>query len=229
MRVYELAKELQVSSLEVVKSARALGFNVISASAMLHAKQVDALRGRVVPRGPRQPVAPASSALPKTRPGGVVRSATCACCGLLFGFDASRLAVGGDRPVRCEPCREHYEINGEDTGRTLSRYQDHERRVRAAWEFAAKKASEYEERMKAALGSRRRWKAALAEVVLAHEEVGDHKCSCGAKAYPCFTVKQLEQANRGIAREVERLGALSDEALDRELYPDEPPRYDEAI
>jgi hypothetical protein len=92
--------------------------------------------------------------------------------------------------------------------------------VLAAWEHASKRATEYESRMKGALQSRQKWKAALVEVVLAHEETPTGECKCGARRYPCFTVAKLERTNRGIARQVEQLGTLSDRELERELYPE---------
>jgi hypothetical protein len=88
--------------------------------------------------------------------------------------------------------------------------------------YASDKATEYEGRMKSAYVSRQKWKAALVEVAIGHEQTADGKCTCGAKESPCATMRLLEYANKGISRQVERLTTLSREELDHELYPDEP-------
>jgi hypothetical protein len=102
------------------------------------------------------------------------------------------------------------------------RLTDHEQQLRRWYKQASQKASEYETKMKSAFASRQKWKAALAEVAIGHEATEGGKCTCGASESPCATIRLLEFANKGIARQVERLATLSREELDRELYRDEP-------
>jgi hypothetical protein len=220
IRVHELAKELGISSREIVATARDLHFNIIKASAQLTTSQAEAIRRRVAARPPRPLMPPATASL-QPPPPRVIRSAECSCCQLLFTYDASRLGFDRGSAVRCGFCEDHYEIKGEDAARRLARFEDHDHRVRRDWQFARQKATEMENRMKHALQSRQKWKAALAEVILAHEQ-RPNGCSCGAQSYPCLTLRKLEEVNRGIARQVERLGTLSDADLERELYPDRP-------
>jgi hypothetical protein len=47
-------------------------------------------------------------------------------------------------------------------------------------------------------------------------------CTCGASESSRATMRLLEYVSKGIAREVERLTSLSREALDHELYREEP-------
>ena len=145
-----------------------------------------------------------------------VHYATCDCCGLHFSYE------GWGRPDWCTHCEEHFKIEDESPDRTIARLEDHEQRVRKWYLQAASKATEYEDKMKSAFKSRQKWKAALIEVAIGHELTDKGKCTCGTSESPCATMRLLEYANKGIARQVERLTTLSREELDRELYRDEP-------
>jgi hypothetical protein len=225
IHVFELAKELGKSSREIVNAAHALTYsNIVSASARLKPEVADAIRRLVKQEREDRERRLARIPAPLARESGSppvphrdARSAECSCCSLRFTYVP---AIGRDVPERCPACAGHYEILGEDSGRALARAQDHEKTLRTVWEFAARKANDYEQRMKGALRSRDGWKAALVEVMLAHDQSKDG-CTCGAKVYPCFTVKKLEEANPGIARRVEFLGTLNDKDRNRELYRDD--------
>ncbi len=121
----------------------------------------------------------------------------------------------------CPRCQLHFPVAGEAPERELARLRDHDQRLRPGYAVAWNFQSQYHDRMKSALHSRDNWKAALAEVLLAHEEAADGNCKvCHEKEFPCSTWRKLERVNRGIHREVETLAALDDDELSRELYGD---------
>jgi hypothetical protein len=72
--------------------------------------------------------------------------------------------------------------------------------------------------MKTALHSRDSWRGACVETVLEHESTATGGCKCGANAFPCFTWRALEDANRGILRQVERFGTMKDRDRHDALY-----------
>lgn len=220
VKVYELAKELGTSKLNVVWALQEMGFHIVSASAQLTGRQATAAR-RHFTAASTAPAwrARAFAAAQRTDQPTDLAWATCPCCELKFSY--LRGEVDSRVVAGCPPCQPHLELADENDERMLARALEHESRLRFAFEYASKSASENEARMKQAYRSRQKWKAALAEVVLAHHP-SKGRCKCGAEKYPCLTVRRLEQANRGIARAVEQLAMLSDRELERELYPDEP-------
>jgi hypothetical protein len=64
--------------------------------------------------------------------------------------------------------------------------------------------------------SRAKWRAALAEVVLDHDEGPDGVCWCGEKI-PCRTWRKLEETNKGIHRQVEKWASWDDKRLEEFL------------
>lgn len=219
VRVFELARELGVSILVVIQVAERLKLPVRRGAAELTPRQEQLIRAEVdrggwkdrTRRSETEP-APTYWSAPS------VRYPTCECCGFRF----VHYTPPSEPPPQCEHCTEHYEIEGESTDRVIARLEDHEQRARDRYLAASSKATEYEGRMKAAYESRQKWKAALVEIAVGHEQTDDGKCLCGAKESPCTTLRFLEYANKGIARQVERLAALPREALNHELYRDEP-------
>jgi hypothetical protein len=220
LRVFELARELGVSISVIVEVAGRLRLPVRRGVAQLTPRQEQLIRDEVDRGGwrDRKRRVEADSRPYEFVP--TVRYATCDCCGFPFSYE------GWGRPGCCEQCAGHFEIEGEAAERTIARLADHERRLRKGYLFSSSKATEYEGRMKSAFKSRQNWKAALVEVALGHEPTDTGKCACGASESPCATMRLLEYANKGIARQVEQLAALSREELDRELYRDEPWRID---
>jgi len=217
LRVFELARELGVTILVIIQVAERLRLPVRRGVAELTPRQEQLIRNEVERGGWRnrkhrteEEPKPTYNAVPS------LRHSTCDCCGFLFTY------VSWEQPEWCEHCAGHFETESEPADRTIARLKDHEQRVRE-WYLAAKsKATEYETRMKSAYESRQKWKAALVEIAIGHEPTDDGRCLCGAKEYPCATVRLLEYANKGISRQVERLAALPREELDRELYREEP-------
>ncbi len=234
--LHALAKELGVRPNDVMRMAGDVGITVVRVASNLSPKQAERIwaygtaeakrrekgkaaavaaaaapRSQVTARALGQ-VAPQVQAAQARRDG---PEHACACCGLRVPH---RTTGGEEEPVRCGLCSTHFEVVGEDEVRLLARLRDHDGRLRRAYQSAWTAATDFEERMKAALHSRDSWRGALVEVALAHEEAGAGRCKCGAKAFPCFTLRALESANRGIARQVERFGVMSDEDRERELY-----------
>jgi len=235
--VYTMAKELGVRPNEVMRMGSEVGIRVVRVASKLSPNQAERIRRRAAveakQREKAKSAAAAVSPRPSTPTGALLRTAAqparpsrpdgpdhaCSCCGLRVPSNPSWSI--GDEPVRCPACAAHFEVAGEDNARLLARLRDHDDRLGRAYRGAWTAATDSEHRMKAALHSRDSWRGALVAVALAHEEAGSGRCKCGAKAFPCFTLKTLEQTNRGIARQVERFGAMSDADRERELYRDD--------
>jgi hypothetical protein len=215
LRVFELARELGVSALVIIQVAEDLDLPVRRAIAELTPRQEQLIRNAVDRGGWRGRKRRVESAPEWSNRSQSPRYATCECCNLHFIY------LGLEKPW-CDRCDEHYEIQSETADRTIVRLRDHEQRIKARFEVAATKASEYEVRMKSAYESRQKWKAALVEIAVGHEAAQGGKCTCGASESPCATMRLLEYYNKGISRQVEWLTGLSREELDRQLYPDEP-------
>ncbi len=220
LRVFELARELGVSIPVIVQVAERLRLPVRRGVAQLTPRQEQLIREEVVRGGWRDRKRRAKEEPKSYEVGPVVRYAACGCCGFHFSYE---LREPSDW---CEHCIGHFEIEDESAERTIARLADHEQRLRKRYIYSSGKATEYEGKMKSALESRQKWKAALVEVALGHEPTDKGKCTCCASESPCATMRLLEFANKGIARQVERPTTLSREELDHELYRDEPWRVD---
>ena len=81
-------------------------------------------------------------------------------------------------------------------------------------------AQQNHELRQAAYESRAKCRAALAEVVLDHDEGPDGRCWCG-QTMPCRSWLKLDEANRGIHRQVEKWSSWSDERLELLLSGDD--------
>lgn len=236
--VHTLAKELGVRPNEIMSMGSEVGIRVVRVASKLSPSQAEQIRRHAAVEAQRRERAKSAAPAVSPRPSKPARALgqaaahaparpipsdgpehACSCCGL--HVPASPSWSTGDEPIRCPACAVHFEVPGEDQARLLARLQDHDARLGRAYLAAWTAAADFENRMKAALHSRDSWRGALVEVALAHDEAGSGRCKCGAKTFPCFTLKALEQANRGIARQVERFGTMSDEDRERELY-----RYD---
>jgi hypothetical protein len=107
----------------------------------------------------------------------------CACCGMRFERSQH------DRTQRHYfDCQQHYPQDGEAPERELARLRHHDQVLgkgyAAAWHFQRK----YHEKMTAALETRDKWKAALAQVLLTHEPAPDGSCTvCHEATFPCST------------------------------------------
>jgi len=223
MRVFELASELGVRLPVIIHIAEDLGLPVRRGVAQLTPRQETLIRdefsrGTWKDQGQRR-----KDSREPSRPQDALRYAKCECCELTFTYGDSN---GLERPRWCQDCADHYQTADETSERAIARYANHEQATRARWQYASQRATEYASRMKMAFESRQKWKAALVEIALGHELTNEGNCACGASESPCATIRMLEYANRGIARQVERLTSLSREELERELYADEPWRVD---
>lgn len=217
-RVFELARDLGTKPGTIIHLAEALQIPVIRVVAELTPGQEARIRD-LYERGDWRARERRDREAPQVAdPVPAIRYGTCSCCGLHFRHDPG-LPAG---ELRCAPCREHYEIEGEAAARTIVRLSEHERRLRMWYEHAAEQATDNERRMHEAYRSRQKWKAALVEAVLGHEPKGTGGCTCGASESPCTSVRIVDATNRGITREIERLGGLSRRALEAELYGDDP-------
>jgi hypothetical protein len=217
VKVHDLARETDRSKLDVVKALRELGFNITSGYANLTVKQVEAVRRKFQVDRPRVRSAAVVKAPPPPRSWTV--TVDCCCCHLREEQTLTTEDDGSRKP--CNECADHFEIEGENAGRVRAREASHSQLLRRRWEAEMALTEDLRNRMRMGYASRDRWKAALVRVILAHEATGTG-CRCGAKSFPCSTVHRLEEVNKGIAREVERLGTLSEEDLQMELAPRQP-------
>lgn len=212
--VFELARELHVRPLAIIQSAQRLKINVLRAAATLTAGQAERIRYDVKANG--RPVGLVTAPAPALK-APVQRAATCECCRLHFMYSAYE-----NQPRWCAHCVSHHPGADDDVDRQIARLTDHEARMREKCDAATKAANDYEQRMKDAYSSRQKWKRALVEIVVWHEQTEELSCACGAPRWPCMTLRLLEDSNRGIHRAVEALTGLSPEALERELNKHEP-------
>lgn len=221
----KLAKELGVSKIEMFKTMQELRLNAKRMDALLNGPQEEKLRtfytnqakarqqrisnARRLPPPPSTPRRPTVRAFPKT----------CNCCDRRWLHNAEE-----DRPrPLCDHCLGHYQQPDEPVERKLERAEAHARLFREdrdrAWEHAGESA-----RMKdVAYESRAKWRAALAEVVLDHDEGPDGLCWCGEKI-PCRTWRKLAEANTGIHRQVEKWASWGDKRLEEFLREERRPR-----
>jgi hypothetical protein len=227
-----LAKELDIGPNDMLKLARSAGVYVARQAAILNQAQVMKIKSYAADQKAKQDAAylrvqrptvppptvidltvPATTPPPSRRVG---PPHACDCCGV----DVSHMPrIEGEFIKRCAPCTDHYPIAGEDDQRVMARLTNHESRLRFAYQNIWERDIDSTSRMKGALRTRDTWRATLVTTALAHERKGTG-CCCGASTFPCFTVRKIEQTNRGIARRIEEFGAMTDDELEKELYGD---------
>ena len=218
-----LAKELGLKPNDIFRLARDEKLNLTRVAATMPRKHADQIRARhatelkaAEQRTTRRitaPWPPPSAKLAPTKEEPVPGpSNACSCCGIAIRIDPTAAVT------RCRACGSHYAIEGEDDARVLARLRDHESALLHAYRVEAEEAADFEQRMKGALRSRDSWRGALVETMLAHEQVAAGGCRCGSREFPCFTVNKLEAVNRGITRQVETFGAMTDKDRDAALY-----------
>lgn len=232
--VAQLAKELGVSLNKIMQLAAKVGIRVTRGAATLSPAQADRVRARAndeTQRAARAALRPQSPGAPKAidrvrlavpAPDDEPRVGPpnpCGCCGLNIG--GRRPDDDEDLPLLCPQCAAHYAIEGEDESRVQTRLRDHDVRLRLVYARLWSQMTDTSERLRAALRSRNAWRRVLVEVALLHEE-NLTGCSCGAKNYPCATVRAIETTNRGIARQVEGFLAMDDDVRDTELGDETP-------
>jgi hypothetical protein len=221
----KLAKELGVSKIEMFKTMQELRLNAKRMDALLNSPQEEKLRTfytnqakarqQRISNARRLPPPPSTPRRPTVR----AFSKTCNCCDRRWIHNAEE-----DRPrPLCDHCLGHDQQPDEPVERKLERAEAHARLFREdrdrAWEHAAESA-----RMKdVAYESRAKWRAALAEVVLDHDEGPDGLCWCGEKT-PCRTWRKLAEANTGIHRQVEKWASWDDKRLEEFLREERRPR-----
>jgi hypothetical protein len=235
IKVYTLAQELQLSSREVIQELRAMGFNVISAAATLTSRQAQAVRNKINAEWTASASAKEawakSAATPRSDDWKVPVSepsryafARCGCCKLGFRHEQAT------PPIWCVDCGEHFEHPGEDVARTIARLTAHDRLLRkrhADMEaHISKLTAESCAELESTYAKKRKWEAALTEVMLLH---GKHpatgQCTCGSERFPCRSMKRLDQVNVGIARRVEKLVSMDDDVRNDVLYSEDLRQY----
>lgn len=215
IRVCDLAHELHISSLDVVTAAKALGINVIRATALLTPGQEFRIRewhaNGHIKRRAVQPLVEKPAVPP---PEDEFKSARCTCCEYSFLY----------RPLQeshqlCSECRLHFEEHGESYVRTLQRHEDHVAQSLRKVEEYREAANNLSRDRDDAYSKRNKWMAALVEVVVAHgpDDESDG-CTCGSPEYPCLTRRHLRHVNRGIYNRCEELEQMNEDEFNRVLY-----------
>lgn len=221
-----IAKQYGVRPLEIYKVMQEMKLGVGSMGAKLNGRQAEKLhtyyknlakinadRVKQLPLKPSAPVE--SSALPPIRKPRPEREwhKHCQCCELKWVYVADEDA---NKPY-CDRCEGHHPKAGEDDARRLRRATDHSTRYKVLADRAYASAAQAHEEKLQAYRSRTKWNRALAEVVLDHEPDEEGNCWCGG-SYPCRTWRKLESASKGIHKQVEDWGAMSDDQRERVLY-----------
>lgn len=228
MTVIELVRELGVTKGEMFEAAQELRLGVVRMSAQLNSKQEDRLRNHFdnIAKAHRKRAARLAkerASIPRASP---ARSApvpveheftkTCLCCARRWLLTA----VEDYSTPLCSRCESHSPIPDEPIDRRLERAETHASLYWEERDGARQSASRSARAAGVAYESRAKWVAALVEVVLDHDEGEDGLCWCGEQ-YPCRTWRKLEEANKGIHRDVEKWGSWSRKRLDEFLYGDD--------
>lgn len=217
-----LAKELGVSKFEMFQVMQELRINAKRMDALLSDSQESQLRRYFAnkrryreQRGKQQVLQ--RDLVPQVVPP-VLREfpRTCSCCERRWVYRGER----DEGLPTCPSCVEHVSTVGEGLERRLARAESHTALYRTDRDAAYRRAQENHELRQAAYESRAKWRAALAEVVLDHDEGPDGVCWCG-HTMPCRSWLKLDEANRGIHRQVEKWSSWSDERLELFLYGDQ--------
>ena len=214
-----LAKELGVPKFEMWQTMQQLRINAKRMDARLSDSQDSTLRRYFAnKRKDRERRAAQSSLRPLRTPVVPVLverdfPRTCPCCDRRW----VHRGVEDQAPTVCAACTDHRSVADEGIDRRLARAESHAELYKADRDAARQLAQQYHEHRQVAYESRAKWRAALAEVVLDHEEVPDGLCWCG-HTIPCRTWLKLDEANRGIHRQVEKWSSWSEARLDDFLY-----------
>lgn len=216
----KLAKELGVRPLEMFTAMQELRLHAKRMDALLTAPQEETLRRHYAnkaaqrERGIRksaQVTRTLAAQSPPTPAAPAPVPRTCPCC------DRRWLAKGDDLLATCPPCRDHIMVANEQPDRRIARLESHLGLLRVDRDQAYEHAQGSNAGKQASYESRAKWRAALAEVVLDHEEGPDGLCWCG-HAMPCRTWRKLDDANKGIHRQIEKWSSWSEQRLDEFLY-----------
>lgn len=225
----ELCGEFGVSQGELWKVMREMRFNITRMAALLNSTQERQLRqywenqAKLKARPIKRTTPLPRRAMPPARPVAVAARSetemffkTCTCCDRRWALNAIE-----DRPEPlCPECKSHFPKQGESPERRLDRAESHAVLCRKDRDNAYQRVQEMSRERDQAYESRAKWRNALVEVVLDHDEGPGGVCWCGDK-YPCRTWKALFEANRGIHTQVEKWASWSDQRLEDYLYGDE--------
>jgi hypothetical protein len=222
----QLCREYQVSEMEMWKLMRELRFNVTRMAARLTDSQERRLRtywenqAKLKSRPSAKEAAAPRPCKPGVSPVAAAQGVemesfpkTCTCCQRRWLLNA---AESRPEPL-CPECRDHYAFDGEGIERRLARAESHAQLYQHDRDLAYGQVSRMAAERDRAYAARSKWRNALVDVVLDHDEGPDGLCWCGHK-YPCRTWQTLQQANRGIHRQVEVWASWSDERLEEFLY-----------
>lgn len=179
MRVYELARELNVESREVLRASVAIRLGLRSSSSTMTEQQVQTLREAIRNGlGASRPTSP--------WPGQGAESPSdwmdivCECCDL-----PQRVKTIDGTPTMCGPCIEH---RGADQRTEVRRAQEHEAMLRGRLKAARSAANEayeardnYKEKMHGAYRSREHAVRQLQQINDLHVQTPSGLCSCGKR------------------------------------------------
>lgn len=214
-----LAKELGVPKFELWQTMQQLRINAKRMDARLSDSQESLLRRHFANKR-KDRDRRAALARPATHSSPVVAvpaqrefPRTCPCCDRRWVFRG----VEDQASTVCPACEAHRSMADEDLDRRLARAESHAQLYRADRDAAYRLAQEYHAHRTEAFESRAKWRAALAEVVLDHDEGPDGLCWCG-QTMPCRSWLKLDEANRGIHRQVEKWASWSTGVLEDFLY-----------
>lgn len=219
----QLATELGVSKIEMFNVMQELRINAKRMTALLTTSQEETLRtffrNKATDRDRRYAaVRREQLSAPRSLRRVTVREflKTCVCCDRRWIHRAEE-----DTPIRlCPICTSHYEQAGELIERRLARAESHAEMFREDMNAARSSFQKAFEERRVAYESRAKWRAALVEVVLDHDEGPDGLCWCG-ETVPCRTWRKLDEANKGIHRQVEKWSSWNEDRLEDFLYGDD--------
>jgi len=215
IRLLELAREYELSILEVQGCARELGLPHSKAVTMLNGNQVEKLRPaleaeRQTKQWQRKRKAPERS------DGSVHRDVVhveCACCQLTL---ACRADMG---EAYCDVCRDHFAVPGERVERRIARLADHDERMRNSYVRAREAYYDVKRQLVSALESRDNWRTAATKLVHDHIAGPRGRCNKCNQPFPCEPVQILRSVNYGFSKYTERLAGYSDEEVERHTNP----------
>jgi len=212
MKIYELAREYDLSTFEVQECARKLGLPHSKAVTMLNAEQVDLLRPALEAEQRMKHWQRSRRGQATNAKGDVVR-VECACCQLTLDCRADH------GPSLCGACRDHFAIPGESVERKVARLGDHDVRMRKAYLAAREAYHESRRKVASALASRDTWREAATKLVQDHIAGLRGHCNKCNQLFPCEPVRVLQSVNYGYWKFVDGLAGFSEEETERHTNP----------
>lgn len=213
MKIFELAREYDLSIPEVQDCARKLGLPWTKGVTMLNGSEVAKIRPALADsqrtknwQRDRRTESAAS------REGDVVR-VECECCQLKLDCRADQGAS------YCDTCRGHFALPGESVERKIARLTDHDQRMREGYVRAREAYHDCKRQLAKALQGRDDWRTAATKLVHDHIAGPKGKCDKCQKQYPCEPVQILRSVNYGFSKYTERMAGYTDQEVERHTNP----------